>query len=75
MLGKKGAGLLSVGGPNETKQDFSHGSAALCANFQKGSGQFLWVRSCTFAETFADKVYKQWKPSVIALCLQKITAM
>lgn len=54
---------------------FSQGSATLCSNFQKGSAQFLWVRSCMNAEMFTDKVYKQWKPSVIALCLQKITGI
>lgn len=71
--GKRWAGLLSVGGPNETKQDFfSQGSAGLCACFEKGSAQFLRVCSRTYAGTSTDKVYKQWKRSLIAFCLQKI---
>lgn len=77
------AGSLSVGGPNEAKQDFSQGLVTLFM-FLKGSVQFLFVCLHTYTEhpqircinskTEHNSVEPSEKKRVIIDCLSAIAA-
>lgn len=51
---------------------FFPGFSRACVHVSKKDLLNFWVCSRTYAGTSTDKVYKQWKRSVIAFCLQKL---